>query len=132
MYHSPRAAMALGIFLFAAPSAYAQMTIESPKNGDTVRCRTVVKGTAPAGQPVWLVIHPLTGDDYFIQPSVKISGRNEWTVTPYFGRREDGGVEFEMQAVSGPSAQLKEGDVLGDWPKGSASSPTVHVKRGAC
>ena len=81
---------------------------------------------------VKLVIHPTATTQYWVQPNVIVGKNGKWEVRPYFG---DAGAkykeneDFEVRAFANPKQQLKEGDILADWPEAEWTSPIVRVAR---
>jgi hypothetical protein len=110
----------------------AEVKIVAPKEGAQVRERLFVEGTSSIpNAAVWIVVHPIDVSDYWVQPRVSVRKNGEWAVSAYVGRAGnlDVGRQFELVAIANPKGDLKEGQVLGNWPEAEARSDIVMVIR---
>ncbi|MBN1569129.1 MAG: hypothetical protein JXA73_14865 [Acidobacteria bacterium] len=106
--------------------------IASPKDGSEVSERPVVTvEIQDRNVNVWVVVHPLGTDRYWVQPSVRKTGDRRWQSTAYIGRPGaiDAGKMFEIVAVGNPKRELAEGDQLNSWPQSQWRSNVVRVRR---
>jgi hypothetical protein len=116
-----------------------QITVDVPKDKSTVCTRPSVQGSIAEeiakdvrGQ-VWIVVHPLEINDYFVQVPASVGGNHQWKALPYFGRPTlDAGKSFEFKAFAGPTQPLRKEMKLDDWPDAKWSSDLVAVTRGNC
>lgn len=109
----------------------ASLVISAPEQGSKAGRELNVKGTAPAGQRVWLLVHPQGTSDYWIQPPASTNGEGQWQNVVYIGRDGQGdiGLRYEIRAVAEPQAPLKEGKVLKAWPEAQIQSEIITVTR---
>lgn len=114
-----------------ADQSGSPLLISTPVQDAKVGRELQVKGTAPAGQRVWLLVHPQGTPDYWIQPSAATNGEGQWNSTAYIGRDGQGdiGLRYEIRAVAEPQAPLKEGKVLKAWPEAQMQSEIITVTR---
>jgi hypothetical protein len=106
--------------------------ITEPKNRDKVPERPYIEGkVSNANSAVWLVVHPMEGSDYWVQPQLTVNQDGTWRVDAYLGRPggADAGKHFEIMAIANPKRPLKEGDVLRFWPDAESKSAVVEVVR---
>jgi len=110
----------------------SEITITSPNDETSVGLRPLIKGTVTGhSATVWVVVHPVETEDFWVQPRVKVSPDGTWKVRIYIGRpgSEDIGKFFEVRAVKNPTKSLKKGDVLGGWPNAEVSSYVIELER---
>lgn len=107
------------------------LVISSPDQEAKVGQELQMKGTASAGQRVWLIVHPQGTPDYWIQPSASANGEGEWKNIVYIGRSGQGdkGLRYEIRAVAEPKTNLIEGKVLKAWPEALLQSDIIKVTR---
>jgi hypothetical protein len=107
-----------------------KVRVVSPANNAVVGAVEAIEGTAPEGDNVWIVIHPVDTSSYWVQPRPSV-GNGKWQATTYLGRTEsvDAGKKFEVRAILDPRIDLKEGQVLGSWPEAKAVSMPVILQR---
>lgn len=121
-------------------SAYGkqlEVKISSPSNGSVVPWRACVQGSVsdPEGK-VWLIIHPMLTDDFWVQPAIDVMQRDSsWKVAGYFGRQSgiDDGKPYQMRIIANPKQPLTEtgNSPLSGWPEAEAVSDIVEVTRGS-
>jgi hypothetical protein len=96
-----------------------------------VEDRPLVEGTVqPTCARVWVVVHPLSVSEFWVQamPTVRTDGA--WVLKPHIGREgEHQGEQFEVAAIANPTEELKEGLVLTRWPSGEARSDVSLVTK---
>ena len=108
------------------------IAISSPSNQDDVPWRPVVEGkVSDPNAKVWVIVRPLSVSEYWVQPKASVNRDRTWRAQVYIGRSgaSDTGQFFEVLAVANPQRNLKEGDILKDWPAGRARSHLILVKR---
>ena len=107
-----------------------QIKINEPQNGSLVSQRHDVAGTvSDSDANIFVVIHPVTTSDFWVQPPVTVNSDGSWKVRVYFGRSGmDKGAEFEVRAFANPSDTLYEGKTV-NWPKAAARSDVIDVTR---
>lgn len=106
--------------------------ITAPATGASVPERPTIQGkVSNPDATVWVAVHPMGVSGYWIQPPVTVGSDGSWSVQIYVGRPGDldAGSKFEVRAVAMPYAELHEGEVLPNWPKGSAVSNVIEVTR---
>lgn len=126
----PCAIVFFGVFCFSNSLHAVDITISVPVQGSLVDQRQDISGSVsdPAAN-VFVVVHPVTVSEFWIQPPVTVRNSGEWKVKAHFGRQGmDQGAEFEIRAFANPSAQLQEGK-YSTWPAAAARSDVVEVKR---
>jgi hypothetical protein len=109
-----------------------ELTIKAPADGSMTSWRVSVEGSsADPGATVWLVVHPMDVSAYWIQAAVNVKKDGRWNGSVYIGRTGglDMGKEFEILALANPTEEVKEGAVLGRWPKAQWYSDVVTVVR---
>ena len=115
-----------------ALAAELKVAISFPADESKVAQRPIVKGLiSDPKATVWVVVHPLEGGNYWVQPRINVRDSGKWTVQIHIGRPgpKDVGKYFEVRAVGNPGATLREGKVLDDWPAAAAISNTVELIR---
>lgn len=123
------------LFLVTVPvvvGLQSQLRIIEPPDGAKVPERPFVKGTvADPNAEVWVIVHPMDGSDYWVQPRPTVKEDGTWKVKIYIGRpgAVDVDKHFEIMAVANPGEDLNEGDVLNGWPKAQWKSQIVEVIR---
>ena len=123
------------VAVLAVSAAHGEgfVRLASPDDGDRVPGRAWVKGTvSDKDADVWVIVHPMETSDYWVQPQPSVKGDKSWKVLIHIGRpQKDIGKHFEIRAVANPEKELKEGKVLGKWPKSQWRSDVIEViKRG--
>jgi hypothetical protein len=112
----------------AKASAHAPLSIITPQDGSRVCWRTIVKGTIsdPKFQ-VFVAIHPMATDKFWIQPVPTVSSEGIWTAYCYFGEPNIGiGEPFEIIAIASKNKKLfKEGDTM---PAPLPESPEILIR----
>lgn len=105
--------------LISSNTGYAEspcsITIDVPKSEENVKLKTLVKGkVSNKSLKVFVAIHPMATNKFFIQPIPTISSDGSWQAFCYFGESKKGiGEPFEIIALSSKDINLlKEGDTL--------------------
>lgn len=113
--------------------------IISPENGSRVCWRTMVTGSiSDPNLQVFVLIHPMATDKFWIQPIPTVSSDGKWKAYCYFGEPNIGiGEPFEIIAIASKNKKLfKEGDtlpsLLPDNPQILIRSDPVMVIRAKC
>lgn len=96
-----------------------------------VEDRPLVEGTVqPTCARVWVVVHPLSVSEFWVQAMPTVQTDGGWVLKPHIGREEeDQGEQFEVVAIANPTEELKEGLVLTRWPRGEARSDVSLVTK---
>jgi hypothetical protein len=118
-----------------ADTSAATVTIMSPLENALVCQRNEIKGTvSDPSDEVWLIIHPLQGGGYYVQPRISVSDSGDWLSLPYFGDPgpQHVGIVYEVRVIAGKETGLKEGQILSDWPKEKISSDVFRFVRQDC
>lgn len=92
-----------------------KLTIIKPKNDAEVCWRTIVKGNISDPKlQVYVAVHPMATDKFWIQPIPTISSDGKWRSYCYFGEPNIGiGEPFEIIAIASKNKKLfKEGETL--------------------
>ncbi len=108
------------------------IAITSPSDKDDVPWRPAVEGkVSDPKAKVWVIIRPLSVSGFWVQPKASVNRDGTWRVQVYIGRQGpyDTGQLLEVLAVAYPHRNLKEGDILKDWPAARAQSHLILVKR---
>jgi hypothetical protein len=107
------------------------LLISEPTQDAKVGQELPMQGTAPAGQRIWLIVHPQGTPDYWVQPPAAANGEGHWKNVAYIGRAGQGdiGQRYEIRAIAAPRTPLKEGKVLKAWPEAQVQSDILNVKR---
>ncbi len=117
--------------IVAEPITYSEelkLNIVKPKNDAEVCWRTIVEGTvSDPTLHVYVAIHPMATDKFWIQPIPTISSDGKWRVYCYFGEPNIGiGEPFEIIAVASKNKILfKEGDTL---PSPLLENPQILIR----
>lgn len=112
-----------------------ELRITSPSNGDEVVRRTLIEGTvADPKVKVWVITHPMSTFDYWVQPAVTVQTKaRTWHVMGYVGTTlpADIGEKFAIMAVANLTRQLqlREGERLDEWPMAAWRSDVIIVTR---
>ncbi|WP_433324431.1 hypothetical protein [Spirillospora sp. CA-294931] len=66
------------------------------------RCHEfTINGSTEEGREVWLIHQAKKAETYFLQPARQVSpDKNQWHTLNTVGSENDGGVEFDFQAIS--------------------------------
>ncbi|MGD1046188.1 MAG: hypothetical protein ABR936_12845 [Bacteroidota bacterium] len=113
-----------------APKAGIRIT--EPSDQSQVLNQPEIKGTiSDPSVKVWVVVHPTSVSDYYIQPSVTVRDDGTWKTMIYIGRpgSVDVGKHFEVVAFANAAIDLKEGDILSGWPKAQWKSQVIELIR---
>lgn len=108
-----------------------QIQIESPKQNGEVAMRDMVRGKISDPKvPVYVLVHPLKGNQWWVQPLPSPANQDgSWRTSCFFGAEIQGiGEEFEVLALA-TTEKLKEGQIFKELPKCGARSDIVTVKR---
>lgn len=106
--------------------ATTRVTITYPPYNATVEGKIIARGTTnDRNGTVWVVIHPMSTDGYWVQRPVTPRQDGTWAETVCFGSSD----RFELMAVANPLGVMRPGLVLGNWPEAEAKSPVVEVIR---
>jgi hypothetical protein len=107
------------------------VTITFPETGAGVPPILALRGTVSnESADIWVVVHPIQTGAYWVQPRVTRTG-GEWTSVVFFGRQDsrDAGKLFDVRVFVGPRMELREGQILSEWPDAAGSSRAVLVRR---
>lgn len=124
------------IFVSVAFCSHAQqqtltVTISQPQPDATVEQRDTVAGSVsnPKTQ-VWVVIHPIGTNMFWVQPPATLNPDGTWSVRAYFGREGmlDSSNLYEIRAFIDPRDPLQSGE-RPNWPLAAAQSSSVTVTR---
>ncbi len=110
----------------------AILSITDPKHGAKAAHSQVVRGTvSDSKSKVWVIVHPMLTNGYWVQNPVNVRSNGQWTAQVYLGTSAETqvGELFELRAIADPQAALKEGDVLKTWPDAKSQSDIVEVER---
>lgn len=110
----------------------APIAIAKPCDSSKVGWRTLIAGRVANPQSkVHLIIHPLEVSDYWVQPRITVNSDGSWQVLAYFGHdgNVDRGKPYEIMAIADPTAEIKEGESLKDWPLAKVHSDVVRLTR---
>ena len=110
----------------------AILRIIAPLDKAEVPERPLVEGTvSDPNAKVWVIVHPMTVSDYWVQPSVAVKEDGTWKVMIYTGRPGsiDVGKQFEIMAVANPKVKLSDGDILSGWPEAQWKSQVIELIR---
>lgn len=129
-------------FLILIGNVYSQrlsIIITEPKDGKEVCWRSMVKGTiSDPNLQVFVAIHPMATDRFWIQPIPNMRSDGRWEAYCYFGEPNVGiGEPFEIIAIASRNRNLfKEGTILPsplpDNHEILVGSNPVTVKRSPC
>ena len=112
------------------PPADLEIEITSPSDGGTVCREGRVEGTTSvSGQPVYVLVHPIKTDTWWVQNTS--APLMEWRTTAYFGTTSKGvGEDFEILAMAA-CGRYEAGHRLhaGELPKDAVFSNIVTVTR---
>jgi len=114
----------------AIPVSNDPISIAEPTDGASVPHRAIVRGrTKDRKAIVWVVVRPMAGADYWVQPRVDVESDGAWSVQVYIGQDEDmnRGEHFKVMAVANPVNELHEGDILKQWPDAQWRSRMIEV-----
>jgi hypothetical protein len=124
----------IALFSNCRPVQSQTLSVEliAPTEASQVDERPIVEGlVSDPKSEVWVIVHPLEVSDYWVQPRATVRQGGKWKVKIYIGRPgvADVGKSFEIRAVANPLANIKEGDILDNWPQADAISDVVEVTR---
>lgn len=107
------------------------LSITNPLDGTKVNWRPAIEGKITnVNKNIYLIVHPLGENSYWVQPNVSISRDGNWKGIVYLGRaKKDIAKEFEVIAVANPEVDLKIGDVFDNWPKSEWNSQIIKLIR---
>jgi hypothetical protein len=132
----------LSVFIVLQSKVYSgelKLKIHKPKNDSNVCWRTIVEGNVSDPKlHVYVAIHPMATNKFWIQPIPTVSSDGKWKTYCYFGEPMIGiGEPFEIIAIASDSIKLfKEGDTmiapLSDNPQILIRSNPITVIRAKC
>ncbi len=96
-------------------TAQQTISITSPTDGSRVCQRTMVRGSVSDFElQVFVLIHPMATDIFWVQPVPNMRQDGRWDVYSYFGEPSQGiGKPFEIIAIASRNKKLfKEKDIL--------------------
>lgn len=109
-----------------------KIVITAPCSDTRVKPRHFVEGVVmdPNAQ-VFVVIHPIVASDYWVQPNVTVREKGKWKVLCYFGEigQQHTGAQFEVMAFANPRQNLREGQLLDNWPEAESKSQVTQAIR---
>lgn len=120
------------------------VTITSPKEGNNVGNRIVVKGTYEIhdGSQIWVLAHlKLLANQWWPQPKPIVDGNGNWQALAYIGAPQDIGFDFEIVAATFDDEAQAEilryhdhGNKTGQWlpisfPRATSNKAVVTVKK---
>jgi len=108
-----------------------QIKIMEPKDKTDVVERPTIHGTVSDTQAkVWLIVHPLKGSTYWVQPAISVDAKGKWQAMPYIGSGVQGvGEQFEIIAIANPKKELSEGDKLTAEPRADVKHLITVTRR---
>ena len=121
-----------------------KVTITSPREGDQVGKRIVVKGTSEIhdGSQVWVLAHlKLLANQWWPQPKPIVDENGNWQALAYIGEPQDIGLDFEIVAATFDEQAVAEilryhdyGNKIGQWlpirfPRATSNIAVVTVKK---
>lgn len=121
-----------------------RVIITSPKEGDNVGNRIVVKGTSEIhdGSQIWVLAHlKLLANQWWPQPKPIVDGNGNWQALAYIGAPQDIGFDFEIVAATFDDEAQAEilryhahGNETGQWlpisfPRATSNKAVVTVKK---
>ena len=112
--------------------AMRPLRITAPADGAQVSERPFVEGTASdPNAEVWVVVHPMSVSDYWVQPRVNVREDGTWRVRIHIGRPGaiDVGEQFEIAAFVNPEVRMEQGDIFNGWPEAQWKSQIIEVTR---
>lgn len=106
------------------------LTIYHPYHGQFIPRLSFAEGRVSNADTVWIVIRPVEGSNYWVQPPIKVEN-DKWKGLIYIGSVDKGdiGVRSQVRAFVNPTHVVKEGDVLTTWPEAELSSEAIVVVR---
>jgi hypothetical protein len=113
------------------PDNGEDLTIEISATNRLTDWKKVVNGTVKdVNKKYYLVVHPIIGGDYYIQPDITVLSDGSWKGVAYFGRASnDFGKYFEVWLIANPIGKLSVGDVFTSMPEAELYSRKVIVQR---
>jgi len=123
-----------GVKVQLPPNMNDPIRITEPAGDSVVSHRTIIRGTVKVAQVkpvVWVVVRPMRGNAYWVQPRVDVDSDGKWSVEAYIGRDEQSnkGEHFKIMALANPHKELHEQDKLQDWPEAELQSKIVEVAK---
>lgn len=115
-----------------SPDANRKLVISAPCDGAKVAQRSFVEGiVSDSNAQVWVVIHPVEGGDYWVQPNVTVREGGKWKVLCYFGEsaQQYSGKHYEVTAITNPKEKLRDGQLYPNWPESESRSQVIEVTR---
>lgn len=116
-----------------------QLTINNPRNDERVCWQTIVEGTISDHRlQVFIAIHPMATDRFWIQPIPNMSSDGRWSSLCFFGESRIGiGEPFEIIAIGSNNRRLfREGNTLSsplpENPEILVRSRSIGVIRDPC
>jgi hypothetical protein len=137
---APWALAALAALLASlGPAQAVEVSITTPKSGETVDWRDTVAGlVSDPAVPVWVIVRPFTDSQgrplpraRWVQPKTSVEPDGRWSVLAYFAEESAfyRGFTFKVRACAGPKMVLTVGQILYQWPSCAHLSPVVLVTR---
>jgi len=108
------------------------LKIISPKNGDSVTEKQMVKGFLNRQNAiVWVIVHPMETSEYWVQQPATIRNNGSWNCLSSFGRPGNSDLlkYFEFRAVINPVEILSTSRTLSNWPNAELQSDINMVIR---
>lgn len=103
-----------------------EINITYPLDGASVGITESVKGTQkniPAGDEIWIFVHPHTENKYYPQRSSAAIQNGEWSLSVCIGSESDAGKKFDIIAVLADTkaqeeinAYFETCEKTGEWP----------------
>ncbi len=132
------------IFLCGGFAYGNSVKISSPKNGEKVGARVIVKGTSSIkdSSHIWVLAHAkLLQDQWWPQPKPVVDVKGNWQALCYIGAPRDIGLDFEIAVATFDKEAEAEilkyfdyGNKTGQWlpisfPKTTSSIDIVTVNK---
>jgi hypothetical protein len=115
-----------------SPNLNQAFRITAPCDGAKVDPLDFVEGTvSDPNAKVWVIVHPMEIEEYFVQQGVGIREGGKWRVQCHFGEVTAAHKDkhFEIMAVANPKVNLTTGQKLKSWPEAQWKSQVIEVVR---